>query len=81
MATALGIHEQIWKPDSVGITTANQVIPHLEEAIRKMKDNPEFYRAFDSPNGFGKYDDFLAWLEEYLVACNKYPNATVTASR
>lgn len=81
MAAALGVYQEIWKSDTVGINFAHQLIPVLESTIQKMKYNPEFYQAFDSPNGYGKYSDLLAWLEEYLDACKQYPEAVITVNR
>ncbi len=81
MVSALGLYREIWKSETVGINFAHQLIPVLEDAIHKMKSNPEFYQAFDSPNGYGKYSDLLNWLEEYLAACKQYPQAVITVSR
>lgn len=39
------------------------------------------FRAYDSPNGWGTYDNFVPWLEKYLAACEEYPDAEVRVSR
>lgn len=81
MVAALGVYQEIWKSETVGINFAHQLIPVLQDAIYKMKNNPEFYQAFNSPNGYGTYSDLLAWLEEYLSACKQYPEAVITVTR
>lgn len=39
------------------------------------------YKKFDSPNGWGTYEHFVSFVEEYLEALEKYPNAVVTCDR
>lgn len=46
-----------------------------------MKRRPNYYKQFNSPNGLGMYDDFVPWVEEYLEACRKYPEAEIEVSR
>lgn len=81
MAAAGGFYEAVWRPEEVGITQASQLIPILRKAIADMEDRPEFYKQFDSSNGWGTYKHFLPWLREYLAACVEYPDATVEADR
>lgn len=81
MAAAVGIYEPVWRPDEIGITTAGELIEPLETGIKKLKANPDEYRPLSAKNGWGTYDQFIPWLEEYLVACRKYPKAKVGVSR
>ena len=53
----------------------------LKDGIEVMKNNPEFYKTFDSSNGWGLYIHFLPWLEKYADACEKYPDAKIWVSR
>jgi len=66
MADAVGLYEALWKPDEIGITTASQMIPFLEKGIKKLKENPEKYKAFNAPNGYGKYEDFVRFCDSVL---------------
>jgi len=81
MAVAAGIYGVVWRPEKHGITKAEMLIESLRAAIAEMEANPDVYRAFDSPNGWGMYEHFVPWLRAYLAACEKWPNAQVRASR
>lgn len=77
MASEAGIYKCLWRPEEVGITKAEQLIPLLKEGLSKLMDNPEYYRRFNSPNGWGTYEDFVPWVRRYLDACREFPNAKV----
>ena len=81
MAHAARIYDAVWRPDENGYETAGQIIGVLSSGIEDMKANPEKFKALDSPNGWGKYQDFLPWLEKYLEACKQYPNAKIRVWR
>lgn len=81
MAHQAGIYKLLWRPDELEIFVASLLISPLENAIAWMKSDPKFFKQFDSPNGWGTYDQFLPWLERYLEACIKYPDAIVEVSR
>ena len=59
MAREAGIYEYLWRPEEVDIMYAWQLIAPLEEGLQKLKAEPEKFKAFDSPNGWGTYDDFV----------------------
>lgn len=80
-AMEAGIYEACWRPDEIGITKARDIIPILKKGYEDMKARPAYYRQFDSPNGCGTYEDFLPWVEAYLDACKKYPDAIIEVSR
>lgn len=81
MAKEASIYEDLWRPEEIGITTARQLIEPLKKGLKKLKEDPEHYKKFDAENGWGRYVDFVSFVEEYLDACIKFPNALVTASR
>ena len=81
MARAAGIYTELWHPEDVGITTADQLISPLTVGLEDLKADPAVYKRLDSPNGRGTYDQFVPWVEKVLEACIKYPNATVVADR
>jgi hypothetical protein len=43
--------------------------------------DPERFEVYDSPNGWGLYEHFVPFVEAYLEACEKYPDAEVSVSR
>jgi hypothetical protein len=80
MANKAGIYEACWHPEKIGATKASDIIPILEKGFKDMKSRPEYYKQFDSPNRWGLYVDFLPWIESYLNACRKYPDAIIEVS-
>lgn len=84
MADEAGIYNALWHPYRFtyggSFPTADVLIPLLENGLKKLKENPDYYRQFDSPNGWGMYDHFVPFVEKVLDACKKHPNATVETS-
>ena len=80
MAGEAGIYEALWRPREHGYTKAIQIIPILKEGLTKLKQNPTFYKKFDSPNGYGLYIHFVPFVEAVLEACEEYPDADIEAS-
>lgn len=60
---------------------AKDIIPVLEEGLQKLKSDPAHYRKFDSPNGWGLYQNFVPFVEKYLEACKEYPEAKISVNR
>lgn len=81
MAKEAGVYQHLWHPEDIGVSIAEQLIGPLEGAIKKMKAHPEYFKSFDSLNGWGTYRDFLPWLEEVLDDCRHYPKALISVSR
>jgi len=81
MANAAGIYTHLWRPEDIGITLASELIAPLEIGLAAMKADPDKYREYDSPNGWGTYDDFVPWIERYIEACKQNPDAEVSVSR
>ena len=81
MAHAVGLYEAVWRPEEHQLTHAAQLVPILERGIAELALWPRKYTAFDSPNGWGKYRDFLPWLQAYLEACREHPTARIYADR
>ncbi len=81
MADAAGIYEACWRPEEIGATKASDIIPILQKGFEDMKARPEYFKKFDSENGWGTYKDFLPWVESYLYACREYPDAIIEVSR
>lgn len=81
MAEAAGIYKHLWYPEELGIKHAKELIEPLREGLEKLKNNPDYYKKFNSPNGWGKYENFVRFVEKYLIACEEYPEAIVEADR
>jgi hypothetical protein len=81
MADAAGICEACWRPEEIGVTYARDLAPLLRDGLEKLKAEPEKFRAFDAPNGWGRYEHFVPFVEQYLLACEDCPDATIRVSR
>ncbi len=80
MAEEAGVYDAIWYPDASNITTANELISPLENAVKDMMDKPDKYKAL-RVNEWGTYEDFLPWLIRLLVECRLHPDAEIGVSR
>lgn len=46
-----------------------------------MKARPKHYEKFNSSNGWGMYEHFVPFIEEYLKALKEYPESFVECDR
>ena len=53
MADAAGIYKYLWKPEELGIEFAKDLIKPLTKGLKDLKSNPEKYKKYNSPNGWG----------------------------
>lgn len=60
---------------------AYEIIPILEKGLDDLKARPEYFKKYNSPNGWGIYDNFVPFVEKYLNACKEYPEAIVDVCR
>jgi len=81
MAEEAGIYQCLWRPEEVGITHASQLIEPLRKGLAMMKADPLRFQKLNPSNGWGTYQDFIPWIEKYIVACEQYPDATIRVSR
>jgi len=81
MAGEAGIYKELWRPDEIGITTAGQLADPLTSGLQRLKDDPAKFIPFEPENRWGTYGTLVGFVEEYLEACIKYPDATVEVSR
>lgn len=81
MASEAGIYKALWRPEEIGATKAEDIIPLLEKGLKDLKERPEYFEKFNSPNGWGMYKHFVPFVEEYLKACKENPEAEIYISR
>jgi hypothetical protein len=46
-----------------------------------LEANPDKYKAYNAPNGFGNYDDFMKFCKLLLRKCREFPEAIIEASK
>lgn len=81
MAKEAGLYEVLWRPDEHGYKQAKDILDILEEGLKKLKENPEHYRQFNAENGWGLYEHFVPFVENYYRACDENLDAFISVSR
>ena len=81
MAKEAGIYYHLWRPEEIGAKQAKDISESVENGLALMKAEPDRFKEFNSPNGWGMYEHFIPWIEEYLEAMKRYPNAKISVSR
>ena len=81
MAAAAGIYTVCWFPEDVGAVYAKDIIGKLSDGLAKLKQQPEVFKPLGANNGWGTYEQFVPWVEDYLKACEEYPDAKIRVSR
>ncbi len=81
MADAAGLYMPLWCPEEIGISKAHELIVFLREGLEALQSAPDKFRQHNPPNGWGNYEGLVAFVEDYLHACEKHPDADVSASR
>lgn len=81
MADQAGLYNPLWRPGTVSISQAEQLIEPLETGLAELCADPDKYKAYNPENGWGDYDTLVRFVEEYLDMCRLHPKATVSVWR
>ena len=81
MAEEAGIYQALWRPEEIGVTKAEQLIPLLEAGLEKLLADPGRFKAFNPENGWGDYEGLCKFVFAYLAACKENPDAEVEVCR
>jgi len=81
MAREAGIYNALWRPEEIGIATANQLIDPLVNGLNRLRNAPSRFQQFNPISGWGSYDVLVGFAAEYLEACVSYPDAAIRTSR
>lgn len=60
---------------------AYEISDIIEKGLGDMKARPDYYKTFDSENGWGLYVHFIPFIEKYLAALKEYPESFVECDR
>jgi hypothetical protein len=66
--------------DSVAII-ASDIIDIIEQGLDLLKNRPDYFSKFNAENGWGKYVNFVPFVEKYLIALKQYPDSLVEVDR
>lgn len=78
MANEAGIYQHLWRPEELGITTANELIRPLTDGLARLEADPDRFKAFNPANGWGDYEGLVRFVRAYLIACIKHPDAEIS---
>lgn len=81
MAQAATIAAELWHPETLGITRAQELITPLRDGLARLRQSPGHYQPYAAPHGWGTYAQLVRFVEDYLAACERFPDATVRVSR
>lgn len=60
---------------------AREIIDILTEGLKRLKEKPDYFKTFTPKNNWGRYEVLVIFVEQYLEACKKYPDALIETSR
>lgn len=60
---------------------ARDLIDPLERGLASLKADPVGFARYDASNGWGRYENFVPFVEKYLAACREHPKAKVRTCR
>lgn len=81
MAREATLYLPMWRPDDIGIDTAEQLIEPLRTGLEVLEDDPEHFELFDADNGWGEYHDLQMAATDLLTEAIEHPDARVVVSR
>lgn len=78
MFDAAGIGHILWGD---GGQRAGDILPALESGLTRMLEDPEMFKKFNAPNGWGKYEHALSFLRDVISMCRQHPDWVVETSK
>lgn len=58
---------------------ASEVAGVMDAVARTLRSDPDRFRAFNPPNGWGTYEGAIEYAEAFRDMCSEHPEATVAA--
>ena len=82
MSVEADLYAPLWEPtESLGVTCAGDLIPHLVKGLKILKSDRSKFEVFNPVNGWGSYDDLISFVSNYISACSLNPTSTISVSR
>jgi hypothetical protein len=81
MAKAACIYGAIWRPDEYGFEKPRHIKLYLTQGLVDLLSDPYKYEKFNPQNGWGSYDYLVNFVKNYIIACSRYPDATIEVCR
>ena len=74
-------HKAEWAYEDANPVRAHEIIEIIEKGLEDLKARPNHYKQFNSPNGWGMYENFVRFVDKYLTALKEFPEAQVECDR
>ena len=81
LSNGLTLYQILWRPDEHGLKFANEISDLLDEGWNTLLADPEKYKKYDPPNGWGSYEGLCDFVYRYRNACWDNPDAELRVSR
>jgi hypothetical protein len=77
----LTLYDVLWEPNEHGIIKAEELISALTVGLAALVGQKRYYYQFNPSNGWGHYDNLIAFVQDYLDACFLHHAARIEVSR
>jgi hypothetical protein len=74
MAKEANLYDYLWGASG---KIAKDISWFLWAGLTQLKAYPDVYKMLNAANGWGKYEDFVGFVEEVYEATKRYPDAEV----
>ena len=74
-------YQALWRPEDLKATQAMDLLKILRGGIQIMETRSRELRKLNPENGWGNFDQLLAFARKYENACREYPTAKIEVSR
>jgi hypothetical protein len=81
LSNGLTLYQILWRPEEHGLKFARDISDLLDEGWNILLSDPEKYKKYDPPNGWGSYDGLCNFVYRYRNACWDNPDAELRVSR
>jgi len=75
------LYTVLWRPEELQFTKAREIAELLDEGLKILLSDPEYYKIFNPENGWGSYEGLVNFVREYHSACLDNPTAELRISR
>lgn len=81
LSNGLTLYQVLWRPDEHGLKFASDISDMLDEGWNILLADPEKYKSYNPPNGWGSYDGLCNFVYNYRNGCWDNPDAELRVSR
>lgn len=76
-----GNHDEEYEFESKTVIFAKDIVDILEKGLKDLEERPEYFKQFNSENGWGTYSHFVPFVREYLEECRNDENLIINVDR